>query len=211
MNVDKIMSWGTERMKFTDETPLETGFRHYHGMRVASLAVALAERMGLEVSRDILYIGGFLHDVGKAGYRGPDHGPRGAELIKAEIPHLFSPNELQFVTTIVANHYMRPNSKHFECKDKPHFQTEVLLVQDADTIDHFGSNGIWLAFRWSVQEKRSPQDEIDYYNTGVTKWSKEAMDGLNYDLCRQELQHRTSRMDEFFSYWQKEELGGLTH
>ena len=146
MFVDKILSWGTEKMKFTNETPLEVGYRYYHGLRSAKLAVALAEGMGLEVDRDVLYVGSFLHDVGKAGNRGPDHGPRGAELIRAEIPHLFSATELELVLSMVSNHYMRPNGKHFEGKKIPVFPAEVLLIQDADTLDHFGCNAVWLAF-----------------------------------------------------------------
>jgi len=211
MELDKIIAWGTEKMKYTDETPLEKGYRYYHGLRSAKLAAALAEGMGLEVNRNVLFVGSFLHDVGKAGYRGPNHGPRGAELIRSEIPHLFSTSELGLVLSMVENHYARPNSKHYVGKVKPSFPDEVLIIQDADTIDHFGSNGVWIAYHWSGHHLRSQQDEIDYYNTRDTRWRKEAVEGLNYDLCKQELQYRISRIDEFFAVWQQEEKGALTH
>lgn len=210
MNVDKIMSWGMEKMKFTDETPLEVGYRYYHGLRSAKLAVALAEGMGLEVNREVLYVGSFLHDVGKAGYKGPDHGPRGAELIEAEIAHLFSSSELELVLSMVANHYMRPNSKHFAGKEKPVFPSEVLLIQDADTLDHFGSNGVWLAFHWSVHHAWNQREAIDFYNTDDPAWRLAAFEWLNYDLSRQELVHRIARIDAFYATWQQEEAGGLT-
>ena len=190
MYVDKIVSWGTEKMKFTDEAPLETGYRYYHGLRTAKLAVALADGMGLEVGHELLYVGGFLHDVGKAGYRGPDHGPRGAELIRSEIPHLFSISELELVLSMVSNHYMRPNSKHFDGKEKPVLPAEVLLIQDADTLDHFGCNAVWLGYHWSVHHTRNQQETIDFYNTDDLFWRQSALNWLNYDLSRQELAHR---------------------
>lgn len=210
MDIEKIMAWGTDRMKYTDETPLEQGYRYYHGLRTASLAVDLAKRMGLVLNTDILYVGGFLHDVGKAGYKGPQHGPRGGDLIRAEIPHLFEGAELERVVNIVSNHYMRPNSHHFFGKDKPHFDTEVLLVQDADTIDHFGGNGIWLAIHWDSHHKRTQSQSIDYYLTEDVKWRKEALQALNFDLSRAELAFRIQRTDEQMVYWQLENQGKLT-
>jgi len=210
LDIDAIISWGTEKMKYTDETPLERGYRYYHGLRTAKLALALAKGMGLEVSEDLLYIGGFLHDVGKAGYKGPDHGPRGAEIIEQEISHLFTKQELLMVKSIVANHYMRPNSKHFVGKERPIFSAEVQLIQDADTLDHFGANAVWLSFHWSTQYQRAQQDELDYYNTKDSQWRREAGEGLNYELSKIELQQRIELSDKFFSAWQKEELGLLT-
>ena len=137
-----------------DESPLEPGYRWYHGVRTAKLAGLLAEQMQLDVDKDILELGGLLHDVGKAGYRGPDpHGIRGARLIRAEIAHLFPPDKLERVASIVANHYQRPNSKYWRGKEAPEFPAEVLLVQDADILDHLGANAIWLAFRYGAKER----------------------------------------------------------
>lgn len=210
MDKEKIIAWGTEKMKFADESPLETGYRYYHGLRVAKLALGLAERMGLQVDRELLYIGGFLHDVGKASYKGPEHGPRGAKMISDEIADLFTPNELALVLDMVGNHYMRPNSEYFSGKERPTYPSEVLLVQDADTLDHFGSNAVWLAFHWSTLQHPTQQETIDYYHTDDPRWRQKALQWVNYDLSRNELSYRLKRIDEFFAFWQQEESGLLT-
>ena len=209
MNKEAIMAWGQEKMLHTVETPLETGYRHYHGLRVAKLCLRMAEELDLHVDKDVLYIGSYLHDVGKAGNRGPGHGPRGAEMIKGEISHLFEPQELELVLDMVSNHYMRPNSHHYAGKEKPKYRNEVLLVQDADTIDHFGGNGLWIAFRWDSENKRSHQESIDYFYSRDVQWQQDALHWLNFALSRRELELRIRLQHEFFRNWQKEEHGEL--
>jgi len=210
MDRQKILAWGAEKMRFAHDAPLEPGYRYYHGLRVARLAVELARTMQLRIDQEALFVGGFLHDVGKAGYNGPDHGPRGAELIRAEIAHLFNAHELDGVTAIVANHYMRPNSHHFAGRERPVFPAEVLLVQDADLIDHFGSNGIWLAFRWSVYHGRNQQESLDFYHGQDVSWRREALESVNFAVSRDEIASRMGRAAQFMSYWQLEEKGELT-
>ena len=46
--------------------------------------------------------------------------------------------ELEAVAQIVLHHYDRPNSIWFEGKEKPEWTPDILLVQDADVLDHFG-------------------------------------------------------------------------
>lgn len=210
MDIERILAWGEAKMRFANDAPLEPGYRYYHGLRVARLAVELAQAMQLRIDPDVLFVGGFLHDVGKAGYNGPDHGPRGAELIRAEIAHLFSADELDGVTAIVANHYMRPNSHHFAGRERPVLAAEVLLVQDADLIDHFGSNGIWLAFHWSAHHGRNQQESLDFYHGQDVSWRREALESVNYELSRDEIASRMDRAAQFMSFWQIEEKGELT-
>lgn len=204
-----IMQWGKSLMIAADEFPLEPGYRYFHGLRVAELARRLAENMTLQVDKHSLYIGGFLHDVGKAGYKGPNHGPRGAELVRREIPHLFEPAELELVCNIIGNHYMRPLSRHFAGKEKPSFADEVLLVQDADTLDHFGFNGIWIAFHWGAKEGYSQEMMLKRHHEVDAEWRREAETTLNFELSKRELACRIARMYEFHVGWRKEEAGEL--
>jgi len=140
-----------------DDSPLERGYRLHHGQRVAALATLLADRMHIDVGRDILYVGALLHDLGKSGGQ-PDkgHGERGAEITRDEISHLFAKEELNRVCSIVEKHYMRPNNLRFEGREVPEFADEVLLVQDADVLDHHGLFGVWLNMYWNAHERRSP-------------------------------------------------------
>lgn len=194
-----------------DDSPLEPGYRWYHGVRTAGLALRLAEQMRLPVDRDVLELGGLLHDLGKAGYRGPQpHGPRGARLIRAEAAHLFSAEQLERVTTIVANHYERPNSKYWRGKEPPVFAPEVLLVQDADILDHIGANGVWLAFHYSAQEGRAQREAIDRFFSVDAEWHREMTQSLNFTASIQEMKRRLDFVHNFYRQWQQEERGELT-
>lgn len=153
MQKEAILEWANQKMGDADDSPLEREYRLHHGQRVAALATLLADRMHIDVDRDILYVGALLHDLGKSGGQ-PDkgHGERGAEITRDEISHLFSKEELNRVCSIVENHYMRPNNLRFEGREVPEFADEVLLVQDADVLDHHGLFGVWLNMYWNAHE-----------------------------------------------------------
>lgn len=209
MQRDEIISWAKARMLAVDEAPLETGYRFHHGQRVAQLALRLAEVESLSVDRDLLFIGALLHDVGKAGEQGKGHGPRGARLIEEQIAPLFSPEELRLVTTIVASHYLRPKSKFQRNQPDPGWPAEVLLVQDADTLDHFGANGIWIAMHWATHEKRNQPDTIARHFGVDQEWHRESRQAMNYPSAVAELEQRIAFMTAFMQRWSREDRGQL--
>ncbi|NLW17690.1 MAG: HD domain-containing protein [Firmicutes bacterium] len=211
MDIEAIKAWARSKMLEVDESPLEPGYRWYHGVRTAQLAIHLAKEMGLEVDIKVLELGGLLHDIGKAGYRGSEpHGPRGANIIRREIGHLFSPDKLEVVTAIVANHYQRPKSKYWRGKKAPNFPPEVLLVQDADILDHMGANAIWLAFHYGTAEGRNQAAAIQHFYQVDPPWYEECLASLNYEISRRELEHRLNFAHHFYQQWEREEGGKLT-
>jgi len=210
MEREGIIDWALAKMQMAEEYPLEKGYRYHHGLRTALVALSLAEGMNIAVNRDVLYIGGLLHDVGKAVCKGLGHGRAGAETIRAEIAGLFTAVELEAVCNIVANHYCRPNSKYYEGQVKPVFPIEVLLVQDADILDHFGANAIWLALHWAAAEGRTRQQSIKFYREQDAKWHAEARQGLNFPLSRRNLEERIAYSDAFFARLAEEAEGKLT-
>lgn len=211
MDITAIKVWAKNKMLEADDSPLEPGYRWYHGVRTARLAGYLAGQMQLKVDKNVLKIGGLLHDVGKAGYRGPEpHGPRGARIIREEAGHLFTPGQLELVTAIVANHYQRPNSKYWRGKEAPKFPAEVLLIQDADVIDHLGANGVWLAFHYGAAELRNQEAAIQRFHKVDPPWHEESLASLNYTISRRELEHRLQFLKLFYAQWESEELGELT-
>jgi len=209
MDKERIQAWALAKMQFAAESPLESGYRYYHGQRTGHLALSLADGMGLAVDRDVAFIGALLHDVGKATCSGLGHGAQGAEIIRAEIADLFTVKELDAVCNVVANHYHRPNSRYYVGLPKPVFPTEVLLVQDADTLDHFGANAVWLAMHWATAEDLTEQQSIEYYRNEASKWREEARQGLNFALSRHELKARIAYADAFFARLEDEGAGKL--
>ncbi len=211
MHKQEIIAWAKAKMLDISHHPLEDGYRYYHGERVARLSLRLAEALALPVNKDVLFIGALLHDVGKVGYSGPDHGPRGAQIIELEIPHLLTQEELAQVTNIVSNHYERPRSKYWRGRPDPGFPSEILIVQDADTLDHHGGNGIWIAHHWHTLERVSQAEAIHRYRVVDAEWRRESWEAMNYAISRRELEYRLKLMDAFFARWERETAGELTH
>ncbi|MGE5653666.1 MAG: HD domain-containing protein [Bacillota bacterium] len=209
MNSEAIIAWAQQKMLHTDEAPLERGYRYRHGKRVGMIAQRLVEQLGVSVHRELLFVGGLLHDVGKAGDRSTGHGSRGADLIAKEIPHLFTPDELDLVTKMVRNHCMRGNSPRQTEHERPLYPAEVLIIQDADTLDHFGTEGIRLAILWNAHHRRDAAGSVRYYNERDSKWRQEASEGMNYELSREILRKRIQRADEFFDAMAQAEEGKL--
>lgn len=209
MQQAEIIAWAESKMQSAVEPALETGYRFHHGQRVAQLALALAARESLAVDRDVLFIGALLHDVGKSGDVGKGHGPRGARLIEEEIAHLFTAEELRRVTTIVASHYLRPKSKFQRNQPDPGWPAEVLLVQDADTLDHFGANGVWIAHHWAAKEQRSQTATIAEHFGPGRDWYEEALRAMNYPEAVAELKQRMAFTDAYMREWQRENRGEM--
>lgn len=209
MQQAEIVAWANARMQSATEPALETGYRLHHGQRVARLALALAARETLSVDRGVLFIGALLHDVGKSGAQGKGHGPRGARLIEEEIAHLFTADELRRVTTIVASHYLRPKSKFHRNQPDPGWPAEVLLVQDADALDHFGANGVWIAHHWAAKEQRSQTATIEEHFGPGREWHDEALQAMNFPAAVAELKQRMAFTDAFMREWQLENCGEL--
>jgi hypothetical protein len=213
MDKEAILRWAQRRMAGADDGPLEPGYRYHHGLRVAAIAVGLAERLSLVSDSEVLYVSGVLHDVGKSGYEGESpHGPRGEEIIRAEAASWFTPDELERVGRMVARHYARPRSRWYEGQEqKPVWPDEVLILQDADILDHFGCNHVWQAFLWAKHLRQSPQDTLAYYwrNPRELEWRTEARRALNFDLSRSEFDIRLARSDAFCREFAMEQAGTL--
>lgn len=212
MDKETVLKWAQWRMAAADDGPLEPGYRYHHGLRVGALAVGLAERLALGLDSELLYVAGVIHDVGKSGYQGEEpHGPRGESILRAEAAAWFSSDELERIGCMVARHYARPHSRWYEGREKPTWPNEVLVLQDADILDHFGCNHVWQSFLWARHLRRSPQDTLAYYwrNPKELEWREEARRALNYDLSRTELDRRLARSDAFCREFAMEQAGVL--
>ena len=204
MDIPSILSWARSRMERADDSPLELGYRLHHGERVGAIAASLAERVCPGAAPSELYrIAGVVHDVGKAGYRGPvPHGPRGAQILRAEAAQWFEPEELDFVCLMVENHYARPLSRWYEGKEKPVWPAPVLVIQDADLLDHFGTNYFWITFHHAIAKGEGPDRFFASYTEPGTRrglgWVQDSRRSLNFEESRRELDRRQSLAEAFY-------------
>ena len=187
-------------MRPVHEIPYEPGYRLNHGKRVEALSMQIVEAEALDVNRECLAIGARLHDIGKGDDKFEPHGIRGARWVRERFADLLSPEALEQVADIVEHHYERPKSKWYIGKEKPTWNTEILIVQDADVLDHFGMSGIWISLRWSAHHHHSPAETKATWFDSERKinWRKEARKSLNFDTSRHILETRIAEMDAFF-------------
>ena len=201
MNCDAIKKRAVELMADTIELPYEPGYRLHHGERTATLCMEIADAEGLTVDREALALGALMHDIGKSSSAlGESHGVRGAHMVKELFADLMTPDELAKVAEIVEHHYERPNSKWFASKAKPVWNTEILVVQDADVLDHFGIPGIWLSMHLAVQKKFSPAlARQEWFEAPrMVTWRADARRSLNFESSRRSLELRITEMNDFF-------------
>ncbi|NIK80017.1 hypothetical protein FHS15_005201 [Paenibacillus castaneae] len=62
-------------------------------------------------------------------------------------------DELEHISTIILLHNTRKQ------EDQPYY---IKLVQDADILDHFGSNEIWLKYLYSAHVDENVFDSIRF-------------------------------------------------
>lgn len=201
MNTDAIRERAVALMADTIELPYEPGYRLHHGGRTATLCMEIADTEGLTVDREALALGALMHDIGKSSAAlGESHGVRGAQMVKELFADLMTPDERTKVAEIVEHHYERPNSRWFANKAKPLWSTEILVVQDADVLDHFGIPGIWLSMHWAVQKKFSPvlARQEWFEAPRMVTWRADARRSLNFEISRRLLELRIAEMDDFY-------------
>jgi len=200
LNIEAIYQRAEDIMTPVHEIPYEPGYRLNHGKRVEALCMQIVEAEQLDVNRECLAIGARLHDIGKGDDKFEPHGSRGARWVRERFADLMPADALEQVAEIVAHHYERPKSKWYTGKEKPIWNTEILVVQDADVLDHFGMSGIWISLRWSAHHGRSPTETKENWFDSERKinWRIEARKSLNFDTSRHMLEARIAEMDAFF-------------
>ena len=125
----------------------EPGWLYFHGLRTAKIALNLRRRLRLEVSDDVLFAGAMFHDIGKGK---PRHNVVGAEITRRLLVSCCEPGELKEICRLVEMH------NHRDCR--PSLPLAVQILQDADTLDHVGEIGVWLAFYYSGSRGETAQD-----------------------------------------------------
>lgn len=62
-------------------------------------------------------------------------------------PGLCPPTQLQTIQQLIRFHDTRDH--------KPEYSHRLLLLQDADLLDHFGTYDLWITFRYAMEEEMS--------------------------------------------------------
>lgn len=178
----------------------ERGYIFYHCQRTAKLAINLRKQlMPEDDSLDfVLYAGGLFHDVAKGI---EPHNERGAVLVREILKGFVQDEQLEQIAELVRKH----NKRKGPMPDAEH----VMLLQDADILDHFGTQEVWLKFMYGANHEESPLTAIEHWNSqGYRDYHEKMRSLLNYELSRQIFDEKIAFNTAFASRFAHESNGG---
>lgn len=148
----------------------EPGYIYYHGLRVGQIALQLRKIIfpSEEIEDQIIQVASWFHDVGKGI---EPHWKYGALLVGDLLEGYCSEEELNKIQEIIHYHSLRKEQKY------PYY---VQLVQDADTLDHFGSQEIWLNFMHTAHARQNVDYVLEFYQSKYEEQVSQVRRLLNY-------------------------------
>lgn len=184
----------------------EDGYRYYHGRRVAQLACGIARQENLCVKVDCLVVAAasLFHDLGKCTENHEsDHGKAGSQAVEQVISEVVDQRQLRRVKQAIYWHNKRHNSPSGLC-------CEGKLLQDADLLDHFGAQEVWLTLYSAADKGMSVHGAVKMWQSErMRSWTEYARQNLNFATGRRALQKRLQFGRRFFRQLRREEKGQL--
>ena len=177
----------------------ERGSIYFHGQRVSRGVIQLRKLVTSDNSHDTyLRVAGLFHDVGKGM---EPHAHIGAVLMKDLMRPYMAPDEVDEVVRLIDVHDDRkPDSdKH----DLP-----VRLLQDADLLDHFGTQEIWMCFSYYATHERGVSEALDFYRNDYKKSVNRQRKLLNFEESRRIFEEKYRFQRDFIKRLKVESEGG---
>jgi len=178
----------------------EAGYLLHHGQRTAEIALHLCEQLDShgEIDGEILHAAALFHDIGK----GIDpHAETGAELARMLLSDVYSPQECERIAILIEQHNKRGQSN---------VSLAVDILQDADILDHFGAQAVWLCFLYNGYTKKGPHGALAYFESDENaRYQQRSRAALNFDYSRVVLDQRLAIEQSFFTRFREEIDGAL--
>lgn len=178
----------------------EKGFVYRHGKRVAELSLNLRRRLfpGDGSLDECLHAGALFHDVTKGI---EPHAQTGALLAESLLRQVCTPEELEIVLRIIREHNRRGQA------EAPFY---VKIVQDADILDHFGTQEIWLNFMHQAYDESGPEESVAYWaSEDYANYLAKSRFELNYERSRKIFDEKEVFRRQFAERFALESLGGI--
>jgi uncharacterized protein len=177
----------------------ERGWIFYHGRRTAKLALWLCGELKAGADREVLFAGALFHDIGKGS---DNHNEAGAAAARKLLKNLCAPGQLDSICELILKHCQRTHS--------PDYSEAVMIVQDADVLDHFGPIEPWLAFYWSGKSGETFHDHLRFKAGKGSLFNRRKMRAaLNYDVSKRMFDERLAFEEEFFTRFHRIYQEGL--
>ena len=193
MNIVKVESILAALLKKSDVQQFrENGYVYYHGKRVAGLALQIfttvKNNCGQEVL-DRLYIAALMHDIGKGRKH---HAMVGSKMVPKVLGRELDKQEIEDIQRLIREHNLRERPNICELDSK--------ALQDADVLDHFGAQGIWLSVYYTAKNGGDQKDMLRYYRSKEHKdYVEDKFYGLNFDISKKMFNERYAHQKNFLN------------
>ena len=178
----------------------ERGSVYYHGLRVSKGVIQLRKMVTSDNSHDrFLRAAALFHDVGK----GMDpHASTGAAIMRDQLKGYMPQDEIDEVVRLIAAHDDRkPDSRKHDLPTR--------LLQDADLLDHYGTQEIFMCFSYSAVHERGMATALDFYRNDFKKIVNRHRKMLNFEESRRILDEKYRFQREFIKRLKVECEGGF--
>ena len=203
MNLDRLGELAKKYMKDRkSHRERVTGAIYYHGLRVSRGVIELRKRLTEDGGwDDRLRAAALFHDVGK-GF--PRHAHIGAALARELLKDEMTARELEDVCGLIAAHQdRRPGSGEYTFWQK--------LLQDADLLDHYGAQGLWLGCYYSACHDDEMMELVKFYEGEWQKQIAEHRALLNFEPSRQIFDEKAEFEMSVVRRMKLEGKGGYAH
>ena len=136
----------------------EIGYLYDHSLRVAGLCEELSREISDRGIDDALYAAALFHDLGK-GFT--NHNKMGAHIARALLASIFGNEQIDLIASYIVAHCLRKSN------EKP--STEIAILQDADMLDHFGAQGVWLDIQRAARSDESIEKMVEFRRKNETR------------------------------------------
>ena len=177
----------------------ERGSVYFHGLRVSRGVIQLRKMVSSDNSHDpYLRAAALFHDVGKGM---EPHASIGAAIMRDQLKGYMAADEIEEVARLIACHDDRkPDSRKHDLPTR--------LLQDADLLDHYGTQEIFMCFSYSAVHERGMSTALDFYRNDFKKIVNRHRKMLNFKESQQIFDEKYRFQREFIKRLKLENEGG---
>jgi len=185
----------------------DVGAKYYHGQRTAKLAVTLRKMILPKDNSfdELLTVAAWFHDVCNGDNDWADgvniHGKLGAEKAKETLRPYCTEDEIKEITALIEHHDDRSFTKSYSDYHK--------ILQDADLLDHRGTNAIWETIVYAELCNRTARQTAEYNMTEGLAQIKKHRRMINFDVAKKIFDDKSSFYKEFVERFFAESNGEI--
>jgi len=186
----------------------DIGAKYYHGQRTAKLAITLRKLIlpNDDSFDEILTVAAWIHDNcnGNDGWADGKniHGKLGAEKARKILEPFCTTSEIENIAELVEHH----DDRNLTNREKSDY---LKILQDADLLDHRGSNAVWETIVYAALANSTAQRTAEYNSTKGIQLIEKHRGLVHFEVSKQIFDDKAAFYKEFVKRFSAESKGEL--